>query len=234
MIDAHVFAISDEYKVYKSSDLERNMAINKCSLECGGVLAKIDNAVDSAILKDVFDSNSMGLRSVWIGAKRTSGSSWGEWYNDGSPLTWTNWETPPDSKDYVYVKAGSMAWNTAGSTFETGGVACMIVHEITTAVPSTAATTTAERLCKAQQFGTMTYSLKIENKAVNNLANVIGGEFTTRSKLECATKCFGVANSTCRAFLFNKSDKKCALLESTIPLSNFVVGIDDVSYYEVD
>ncbi|CAH1777490.1 unnamed protein product [Owenia fusiformis] len=243
-----------EYKLYKHGDLTRPEAISRCSSEFGGVLAKVDNAVDSASLQVIFNANSMSSRKAWIGAERTSGGSWGQWYHDGSPLTWTYWDSSPDSSYKVYVDGGNMRWRDEDADKTVEDVACMIVHDETTVQttepttvqttepttvqttepttvqttgPTTVQTTepttvqatepTTEQPCVQQNIDTLSYALKMENKAVNNLTNAIGGEFTTRSKLECATKCLKVPNCSCEAFIFNKSDKSCTLLESKIP-----------------
>ncbi|CAH1777489.1 unnamed protein product [Owenia fusiformis] len=238
-----------EYKLYKSSNkINRVEAISLCLSEFGGVLAKVDSAVDSASLKVIFDANSMGSRKVWIGAELTSGGSWGQWYHDGSPLTWTNWVSSPGSKDKVYLEAHTMEWSDESSNYNVNDVACMIVCDETTTVQTTEPTTvqttepttvltteaTTVQPCDQSQLDTLSYALKMENKAVNNLANAFIGKFTTRSKLECATKCLKVPSCSCHAFIFNKSDKSCTLLESKIPLSDFVVDVQSVSYYEIN
>ncbi|CAH1774019.1 unnamed protein product [Owenia fusiformis] len=237
----------DEYKAYNNDDdMDRNIAETKCATQFGGVLAKVNSAVDSATLRNILAS--YGDEKVWIGAQRDSGGNW-YWHNDGSPITWTNWDSVPDgSEDCVYVMADSMDWINKNCDEEAPVVACMIVHESTTeqttiqtTVQTTEQTTvqttemtTIPQPCDTPQLGKMTYALKIDKKTVNDLSNAIGGEFVARSKLECATKCFELTKCICRAFVFNKSDKKCTLLESKIPLSNFVVDANGLSYYELD
>ncbi|CAH1777488.1 unnamed protein product [Owenia fusiformis] len=229
----------DEYLSFNNiDDITRSEAEIRCMTHFGAVLAKVNSAADSATLSSII--NIYGGKNVWIGAEKIGGSWY--WHNDGSLVTWTNWDSPAGTKDCAYVNTQDMAWINIGCHEKAPIVACMKVHEVyeTTGqqlsteprAETTTETTTAQPCTVSSRLITTRYA--IDKKAVNIPNAICRKSIIARSKLECATKCLQITDCSCRAFLFNKSDRKCTLLESKVQLSSFVVDVGVVSYIEID